>query len=369
MTNNHLMHPRVAHNHISNGYFPTDLQTMRAIASHLDIAGDQVRIFDPCCGEGDALAYLSNHIQECGACCTSFGIELDKDRANISKQKLDQVLHANLENSLFASNAVGLLFLNPPYGFSTHDDLTSIQRSKRIEEQFFERTIGSLQHGGVMVLLIPTSSLNESFAYEIASNFIKVQIFKACVDTYKQVVIIGVKPFRRSSIGKKQIQSQQNVLLQWECSAVISSEASTIYEIPQIPKKSFNPISYLIDAEGLREELGCNIEPTLWVQFDMLFSESLTYEKRRPLCALGVWHTALALAAGQVDGVVHDRCGRQLLVKGSTHKVKVVHTQEELDNKGNPIVVSTHLDRFVPCICAIDLTLDSVNYGNILTIQ
>ena len=59
MSINHLMHPRVAHNHRDNGYFPTDQATLARIAAYLDIpvsAGGLLRIFDPCCGTGEALA-------------------------------------------------------------------------------------------------------------------------------------------------------------------------------------------------------------------------------------------------------------------------------------------------------------------------
>lgn len=46
-TQNHLMHPRVAHNHRDNGYFPTDQATLSRIAACLDIpasAGGLLRI-------------------------------------------------------------------------------------------------------------------------------------------------------------------------------------------------------------------------------------------------------------------------------------------------------------------------------------
>lgn len=49
---NHLMFTRTAFNHISNGYFPTDQATLDGIKSRIDIAGGDIRIFDPCCGEG-----------------------------------------------------------------------------------------------------------------------------------------------------------------------------------------------------------------------------------------------------------------------------------------------------------------------------
>ena len=78
---NHLMHPRAANNYADNGYFPTDSATLAGIVKRLDIAGNHIRIFDPCCGVGDALAFVGGHLGSCGSVCQSYGIELDGNRA------------------------------------------------------------------------------------------------------------------------------------------------------------------------------------------------------------------------------------------------------------------------------------------------
>lgn len=91
-------------------------------------------------------------------------------------------------------------------------------------------------------------------------------------------------------------------------------------------------------------------------------------EKRRPLCALGKWHAALALAAGQVSGIVTASDGRRLLIKGSTHKTQVSSTEEVMKSDGSVDYVITNLDRFVPSIRAIDLT-EGAGFGDVLTIK
>ncbi len=58
-----LMFQRLAHNFIKNGYFPTDLETIARILSALAPAiGDEMRIIDPCAGEGTALAECRKHL-------------------------------------------------------------------------------------------------------------------------------------------------------------------------------------------------------------------------------------------------------------------------------------------------------------------
>ncbi|ENX1855957.1 DUF6094 domain-containing protein, partial [Neisseria gonorrhoeae] len=94
-TQNHLMHPRVAHNHRDNGYFPTDQATLSRIAACLDIpasAGGLLRIFDPCCGTGEALASLASTLQSEKISCQTYGIELEKDRAQEAMSRLTSVI-------------------------------------------------------------------------------------------------------------------------------------------------------------------------------------------------------------------------------------------------------------------------------------
>lgn len=365
---NHLMFTRTAFNHISNGYFPTDQATLEGIKSRIDIAGGDIRIFDPCCGEGIALADLAGHLTGCGARCHSFGIELDKERTVTSRSRLDFVIQADIEDCILQSKTVGLLFLNPPYGFAAKDQLDN-GRAQRLEEIFFARTVPTLQTDGILILVVPTQSLTERFAKEIASYFTELRIFRAGVDTYKQVVIMGIKAANRSQTGKKQQEGSLKTLLSHEEALPIGTAADFCYEVPPSAAKPFRPLNISIDASILGEELSQLYSQTLWPHFGQWFTASLVQEKRRPLCALGQWHSALALAAGQVSGIVVSADGRRLLVKGSTHKTKVVTTSEEYDARDRLVVTTTSLDRFVPCICAIDLTENSPDYGQVLTVR
>lgn len=365
---NHLMFTRTAFNHISNGYFPTDQATLDGIKSRIDIAGGDIRIFDPCCGEGIALADLAGHLNGCGARCHSFGVELDKERAAASRSCLDFVIQADIEDCILQPKTVGLLFLNPPYGFAAKDQLDN-GRAQRLEEIFFARTVPVLQTGGILILVVPTQSLTERFAKEIASYFTELRIFRAGVDTYNQVVIMGMKAANRSQIGKKQQEGSLKILLSYEAALPVGAEADFCYEVPASAAKPFRPLSFSIDGSVLGGELPGLQSQTLWPHFGQWFTDNLVQEKRRPLCTLGQWHSALALAAGQVSGIVTAADGRRLLIKGSTHKTKVVTTSEEYDAKDRLVVTTTSLDRFVPCICAIDLTENSPDYGRVFIIK
>ena len=366
---NHLMHPRAANNYADNGYFPTDSATLAGIVKRLDIAGNHIRIFDPCCGVGDALAFVGGHLGSCGSVCQSYGIELDGNRAEAAAGQLDFVVRGDIENCLFRPKQVGLLFLNPPYGFTAADQLSS-KRTKRLEEIFFDLTVPALQENGILVLIVPVTALTDTFTQEVASRFTEIRMFKAAVDTYKQVVIFGIRPKIRADIGKKLAKQQQAVLLQHEQALPISeTEVDFYYEVPQAPAGQFRPLNHNIDAAGLAAELAPLHSQSLWPHFGQWFGGALVQEKRRPLCALGSWHAALALAAGQVNGIVTASDGRRLLIKGSTFKTKVDSVEEQEKGDGSTVVVTTRLDRFVPSIRAFDLTVDRPSFGDVLTIK
>ena len=365
---NHLMHPRAANNYADNGYFPTDSATLFGIVKRLDIAGNHIRIFDPCCGAGDALTSIHEHLSSCGSVCRSYGIELSRERAEQAAGRLDYVIRGDIESCILQSKQVGLLFLNPPYGYAAADQLSN-SRTKRLEEIFFSLTVPALQENGILVLIVPATALTDTFTQEIALRFAEVRMFRAGVDTYKQVVIFGIKPKLRTAIGKTLAKRQQSVLLQYDAAPAIDTGADFIYEVPQAPAGQFRPLNHTVDAEGLTAELMPLHGESLWPHFRQWFGAELVQEKRRPLCALGSWHAALALAAGQVNGIVTASDGRRLLIKGSTFKTKVDSVEEQEKGDGSTVVVTTRLDRFVPSIRAFDLTVGRPSFGDVLTIK
>ena len=53
--------------------------------------------------------------------------------------------------------------------------------------------VGTLQFGGVLVLIVPHYVLDEDFSAAIARNFERVRVFMAPEQKFKQCVIFGVK--------------------------------------------------------------------------------------------------------------------------------------------------------------------------------
>lgn len=352
-----LMFQRLARNFVKNGYFPTDSETMSRILNVL-AAEENARIIDPACGEGTALAECKHHLK-----AAAYGIELDEERAWHAKQLLDYCIHGDLMNCLIEKQGFGLLFLNPPYGDLAADNLGETrvtQGRQRLEKVFYQKTFPLLQKGGVMVLIIPYHSLDKELSNWLARHFAGVEVYLAPEQRFKQVVIFGIrsklyelqKDVRDRLINIGQGKLPQTLPKVWD---------KKPYIVPAANKAQVKFVAQRLDERQLAAVVKDN--PCLWKKFQLQFHRNFA-DVKRPLMDLSNWHLALALAAGQISGVVESHDNRKYLIKGDTYK-----TQQEKYEVSENAEKRILLDKFVPVIRAIDLNRESPMYGNVLTIQ
>jgi tRNA1(Val) A37 N6-methylase TrmN6 len=364
-----LMFPRLAKNFAKNGYFPTDEVTLARTLQAIDTNAENVAILDPCCGEGVALAELEHSLSETGATVQAYGVEYDAERAWHAKQMLDVVAHADVHDMAIKPRQFGALFLNPPYGDLVADkaelDAASGGR-KRLEKVFFRRSHPWLAMDGVLILIIPHYTLDSEFAAMIAKSYKDVQIFMAPEDKFKQCVILGVK--RRADRLDPALASRLEAVGRGQLPPVLPEHWSAEpYTVPAL-RESIHFVASRIDAKELEDEISRIHKSTLWPQFATQFCAT-SQVHRPPLRNLTDWHLALALAAGQISGIVTSKLGRVLLVKGDTYKDRSLKvTVEEVGSKGETREVRTFTDKFVPAIRAIDFTVGGM-YGHMVTIQ
>lgn len=364
-----LMFSRLANNFAKNGYYPTDAGTVERTLGALDFGGQNLAVLDPCCGEGTALAEIKHSLTEAGAAVQAFGVEYNAERAWHAKTLLDVVAHSDVNDMTIKARSFGLLFLNPPYGDLVADKASLSEATggrKRLEKVFFHRSHPWLAIDGILVLIIPHYVLDTEFATMIAKSYRDVRIYMAPEQQFKQCVIFGIK--RRSDrLDSKIVEQLEAVGLGQLPEELPEYWPEARYEIPESKEMPTFVVSR-INAQELDQELNTWHRDTLWPQFNQFFG-SIHRKHRPPLRALSNWHLALALAAGQVSGVVTSKVGRVLLIKGDTHKDKILRvTYEEAGKKGEQREVRTFTDRFVPTIRAIDFSPGAM-YGNLVTIQ
>ena len=80
-----------------------------------------MRILDPCCGAGEAVAQLAQRLGGANSLpIETYGVELHRDRAQEAEGRLDHALAADLFQTSIASGAFGLAYVNPPYERGPH---------------------------------------------------------------------------------------------------------------------------------------------------------------------------------------------------------------------------------------------------------
>jgi hypothetical protein len=367
-----LIFSRLAHNFVKNGYYPTDEVTMTRILQAIDAPADRVAILDPCCGEGSALADLRHHLQTLGSEPMAFGVEYNVERAVNARQWLDVVAHADIADMAIKPRQFGLLLLNPPYGDMVSDtaqlDAASGGR-KRLEKHFYRTAHPWLAPEGLLVLIVPHYVFDAEFAAWVAKSYRDVRVFMAPEQQFKQCVVMGIK--RRNDRLDVDLAKQLEAM----GTGTLPPELPEHWAWPQyqVPVRAGTEDLHFrasrISGDALEHELTKNSLSTLWPQFEQHFGCQVQGH-RRPLRPLRNWHLALALAAGQISGVIESADGRRkLLVKGDTYKDRTLKVSfEEVGSKGDMREVRTFTDRFVPAIRGIEFTPGPM-LGNLVTIK
>ncbi len=171
------------------GYYPTPEKTLEIIPTWLTVPADNSlrRYLDPCCGKGEALAYIANGHAE------TYGIELSDVRAAAAGDRLAHILNCGYEQAQLTEETFSLISVNAPY-----DGENTTGGGKRMEETFLidRGTTYLLVPGGILIYLIPHARLNENIARHLAGWYDSLRCFKLPGEEYevfKQVIIFGVR--------------------------------------------------------------------------------------------------------------------------------------------------------------------------------
>lgn len=365
-----LVSPRVANNLAQNGYYPTDIATTNAIIGLFKPTRVGVRVFDPCIGEARAASKIAYSI--CHE-AKLYGVEYNHERAAVAQKNCDVLLRSDLFDTVIAPQSFGLLFLNPPYGNLTSEHngaITNYQKDyKRLEKIFYRFTVPSLQYNGILVFIIPFTQLDEMLSSWIANQFTDISVFTACDKQFKQVVILGRKVRQNDILLNDKNEAKALFKAIFEGTFIpeeISIKDNPIYEIPQAfdEVKSFYKLSFT-DSEFVQEVKTIG---GLWKDFNLFF-KGIHQTKRQPLCQMSDWHLSLALAAGEINGIVESKSGKTYIIKGDTYKTKVRKVEQVYDDEENFTIQTFLTDKFIPSIKAWDMTIGSDTFGELFIIS
>lgn len=305
------------------GFYPTPPEEMAHILKALRARpGSNLNFLDPCAGEGIALNQMAEHFTTQGHAVKSYGIELEKSRAEKAEKVLDYVLAAGYEETRMSHEAFSMMYLNPPF---------AEMQGNRLEKIFLDDLSQDyLGAGGLLIFNIPQYVLKDC-AGLLASRFVDIRVYRFTDENnnynrFKQVIVFA----RRRKKGIR--TGEERRLRDWK--------EKELYNLAFLGKTALSPLSdlekdqvtYLIE-EPLKDVSifqSVRVEPE-----DILSSQQSSghYNKAmqmftslevsssariiRPALPLKVTHIAAAIASG----VLPETMGDHLLV-GVTKRVQ-----------------------------------------------
>ena len=181
-------------NKLKSGFFATPPRQGEYLRSLLSFEGAAAAL-DPTCGEGLILKQLTEAREDRDFEIATYGVELDKRRAELSKQAIQTVVQAPIESMIISNDSFSFLFLNPPYDHTMMgmgDEMT-----ERKEYTELVRGTRYLAPGGVMMYIIPSYRYADTkIARFLASHFEEVGITRFTDEDYpdfRQCIFIGKK--------------------------------------------------------------------------------------------------------------------------------------------------------------------------------
>lgn len=329
-------------------YYPTPLRVVELIASWFK-ADARARLVDPCCGKGEALAQFAQLV--CPEAET-WGIEISYSRAIQAQKRLHTVLATSFYEmrppSRWSNAGVSLAFNNPPYDWSSFEEVRNGQKKKlRHEALFIEGVTPKIVAGGHQVIIVPRAILGDErllgseqisrVARHLLGWYENVIVLRFPDEEYarfKQVVILACA--KRSQYAPPTKEAIEGITsLADEAAAIpILQPGFNAIDIPPLPpgKTAF---VFTPHDPGQLLQLARQCSPIGTPAF-----ERATYVRPigapfTPAMPLSVGHITMMIA-GQETGVLslNNTDGKPLLVKGMSRKLVEVTARDVTNEQG-----------------------------------
>ena len=330
------------------GFYPTPPRVVDLVAELIHTPSgnynrgrDTLRILDPCCGAGEALAQLAERLDRPNAIPIEiYGVELHRDRAQEAEEHLHRALASDLFATSIANGAFGLLLLNPPYDYDSED--------KRTEHAFLTHCTRYLAESGLLVFIVPRQRLAVSARY-LSTHYGRMRCWAFPVperEVFDQVVLFG---YRKAdpvpdaaaesmvvewSVGEPEpLRSRRNSYSYPEYTPATTPSGDVLFTT-----RTVDPAAAAAEARRSGLWTSTEITDTLWPAND---------NRTRPLMPLRRGHMAMLVAAGFLDNLVLEAEGRRILVKGRTSK-EMVQVEDSPEKE-------VHREKLRTTVVALDL--------------
>ena len=244
---------------------------------------DILRILDPCCGAGEAVARLGERIGYRERMpVETYGVELHRERAQEAEERLHRTLTSDLFRTSIANGAFGV-----------HDE-----EERRVEHSFLTHCTRYLDEEGVLVFIVPRRRLHVSARY-LASHYGRMRCWAFPhpeVEDYDQVALLGVR--KTEPAYDASAEAQVRAWAEGELE-VLPLARHLLYTAPVTPQgevlfatRTVDPVAAATEARRFGLWVSPEVTDSLW---------PLGSERTRPLMPLRRGHMAMLVAAGFLD--------------------------------------------------------------------
>lgn len=320
------------------GFYPTNINTIKKVIDKTINFPESKTVFalDCCAGEGEAIEFIGKEYK-----CRTFAVELDKNRAKIAYERdIAKVLNADSINGIRKNNSwVGLNFLNPPYGVDN--------TGNRLELNFIQRWGLTTAIGGVLLLVINPSSINEDMIREL-----RIQGYKPIISFYDENNQDYKKFGQFFIILQKQLPNYR---------AETENFISTFN----------NPLNIDDDIDFEKISIKTGVEPQLFKEIEIprwKIEENLSKSKLKKvffdelrkanLLTSSIEHpnegqSAILIASGALNKEVTLNNKERVILKGTSNKIKNNVEQSDDDGKVDKVKI---IDSYKTVIYGLNLS-------------
>ena len=332
------------------GYYPTPPRVTEYAVTLLQPLPNpkpstNIRMLDPCCGPGEALAQLADAIRpHTTTPIETYGVELHHERSAEAARNLDNVLSSDIFNTSISNHYFQLLFLNPPYDMDADPD------APRTELSFLTYCTKYLAPYGILIYIIPQNKIHTSAKY-LSGQYHSVRVYRFPepeFSMFSQVVLVATKA--PSAYPATWLERSLHKDADDPNLTALSPNAEPDYTLSGAPKSE--PIFYSRIGNPIASATEARAHG-LWTHpkaVEQLWPPHI--EKTRPLMPLRKGHMAMLIAAGFLNNLALQEGGQTILVKGTTTKEEYLAEQDE--NK------TVYRQRIKAVITTLDMTTGEV---------
>lgn len=316
------------------GFYPTPPKEMELILKRITAEeNNYVTLLDPCCGEGLALHQTQDWLLQQGVNPTTYGIELEKSRAEKAKELLDYTLACGYEETRMSHGAFSFIYLNPPFAEFQGD---------RLERMFFRdltKPNSYLTDDAVVVFNLPQRVLYQ-MSDLIAQRLTDVRVYRFTDENfpnYNQVIVYGYR--KKSGTGKDELLKTRLIDLAYVSPKFIPTLEQedwkeVQYIIPE-PKREVEVFdTTIVHPEDIMQSMDeCNLMEQLLFKTANPHSDGI--QNKSPAMPLKTSHLATAIASGALPEAMGDHL---LVGVTKTQITENVELDEETGNTKESVV-------------------------------